>query len=260
MDISIIIINYKTPKLTINCINSIFALNNNINKEIILIDNNSLDNSVNLIKKNFANKIKIIENNENLGFAKANNQGANISKGKYLLFLNSDTIIKKSFFKTCFNILEYKNIGAVSPRLKNYDGSNQTKSFGFFPTPWNLLTQKTKLEPKINLNNKYQTFDWISGCSLMIKKETFKKIGGWDSNFFLYFEDVDLCYRLNKINKKSAIALQENIIHLGGSSLKINKEKKKIYYYSQDYYLKKHYNLIILHILKIIRFIKTILK
>lgn len=260
IEVSIIIINYNTPILTLGCVNSILTLKDGVKKEIIIIDNGSKDSSVQIFKSKLKNKVIVVEGGKNLGFSYANNMGAKIANGRYILFLNSDTVIKKSFFKTSFNILKNKNIGCVSPRLKNHDNTNQKRSFGYFPTPWNLITQKTKNEPKVSSGKEYEEFDWISGCCLMITRENFKKINGWDENFFLYYEDIDLCYRLKKNKKISVVILRQSIVHFGGQSSNNKKNKKNIYYRSQDYYLRKHYNLLQFIIIKSIRSIKLKLK
>lgn len=256
MKTSIIIINYKTPELTINCIQSLFALPNPENREIILIDNASNDGSIEKVEAKFGNKIKIIKNKTNLGFAGANNQGAAMASGEFLVFLNSDTIIQDNFLSKCAKILsDNSEIGIISPRLKLPNGENQKASFGKFPTLYSLLTQKTKNEPQINNQADFHLSDWVSGCALMISQKLFKELGGWDDHFFLYYEDIDICKRATLQGYKSAIALKTSIIHLGGQSLEISSKKKNIYYQSQDYYFRKYYNSLTCLVIKMARFI-----
>lgn len=250
---SIIIINYKTQQLTKKCVEYILDLNIS-NKEIIVIDNASNDGSVEALEKEFGDKIKLIVNQKNLGFAGANNQGATIAQGEFLLFLNSDTIVKGDILSPCLNIFQQnKNVGIISPRLLLPDDNYQPASFGHFPTLWRLITQKTKIDPILDENKEYNLVDWVSGCALMMRKELFTQLKGWDDNFFLYYEDIDLCKRARKLNYLSAVANKIVITHLGGQSLKHSLSKRWHYFRSQDYYFKKHQGVITLLILKLVR-------
>lgn len=251
---SIIIINYKTKQLSANCIRDLLALPNFQKREIIVIDNDSNDGSVESLQSEFGHKIKLISNQENLGFAGANNQGAAIAQGKYLLFLNSDTIIKEDIFSTCLNIFQqHPEIGIISPRLLNTDGNHQTAAYGRFPTLGRLIKQSTKKDPSLDAEKEYSPVDWVSGCALMIRKELFEKIKGWDDNFFLYYEDIDLCCRTKQSGFLTVIANQSKITHLGGQSLNYSLKKRWYYFRSQDYYFKKHYGLLSKKTLQIIR-------
>jgi len=167
---SIIIINYRTQQLTTECIKHIFALDFK-ESEIIVVDNASNDGSTEALQKEFGDKIKLIINPKNLGFAGANNQGAALAKGEFLLFLNSDTIVKEDIFNTCLNIFQQnKNIGILSPRLLMPNGNYQPAAFGYFPTLWRLITQKTKNDPVLDENKEFSLVDWVSGCALIIRK------------------------------------------------------------------------------------------
>jgi GT2 family glycosyltransferase len=254
MRFSLIIINYKTLKLTTDCLQSLFLLPDQENLEIVIIDNASDDGSAEKLEAEFGPKIKIIKNKQNLGFAAANNQGAAISNGEFLVFLNSDTIIKEDFLNVCADILnKHPEIGIISPRLKLPSGEVQRAACGIFPNLYNLLAQKTKAEPIIDAGAEFYISDWVSGCALMISRDLFQKIGGWDDHFFLYYEDIDICKKAALHGFKAAIALKTSITHLGGQSLKINTEKKKHYYKSQDYYFKKYHGAIRSKITRAIR-------
>jgi GT2 family glycosyltransferase len=242
---SIIIINYKTPQLTIDCIRSILTLPNKEEKEIIVIDNDSNDNSTDILRDAFIDRVTIIENNENKGFSFANNQGAKIATGNFLLFLNSDTIINEDIFSSATELFQNnKDIAVISPRLKLENGNKQPFAYGLFPTLWRLITKKTKKETKIKEDEKTLEVDWVSACALFIKKDVFQEINGFDENFFLYFEDVDLCKRVKVKGYKVIIDNSTSIIHLGGRSIKLHQTRKKYYYESQDYYFKKHHSFI----------------
>ncbi len=252
MKFSIIIVNYNTKNLTKNCLNSIFANCKSINFEIIVVDNNSQDSSIEMLKKDFGDKIKLIANNENIGFGPANNQGAKIAKGKYLFFLNSDTIIKSDIFSAIKIFLNSnKDIGVISPKLLLADGSEQERAYGKFPTLFSVIAEKFK-RPKI-VKNKSLEVDWVSGAALIIRKDIFKRVSGFDEKFFMYFEDIDLCRRVKDFGYKIIVFSEIAVIHLGGKSLNKFSKRKEYYYKSQNYFYKKYYGNLKMNLMRFIR-------
>ena len=264
MDFSIIIINYKTKELTKDCINSVLVNIQDLSFEIILIDNNSDDGSAEYFKEFFGEKIrsaprvqsaprlKVIANKENLGFGRANNYGAKIAQGDYLFFLNSDTIIGENIFMKFKNILDKKNnYGFIAPRLLLKNRENQDYAFGKFPSIFSTIFDKFKNQ------EKYQdspfSVDWLSGAALVIQKNVFQKIGGFDEKFFMYFEDIDLCKRLKKNTFENWIFPEITLVHLGGKSIQSFFQRKKIYYDSQNYYFLKYFGFLGMSIMKFIR-------
>jgi hypothetical protein len=252
--LSIIIINYKTAGLTINCVNSILSSAGNDNKEIIVVDNASEDVSSEKLEQELGNKIKLIKNKTNAGFGGGNNKGASVARGDFLLFLNSDTIIKEDIFSDCLEIFKRnKDAGIISPGLKINKDSYQPFAFGSFPTLRRLVARSGKKEIKKIKKGDILETDWVSGCALMIRKDLFRKIKGWDEGYFLYYEDVDLCKRVKKEGYKVIVNLRVDLLHLGGKSLGENKKRKKHYYTSQDRYFKKHHHFLTYAGMKIIR-------
>ena len=259
MKLSIIILNYNTKELTRNCINSI--LDHSDNYEIIIVDNNSGDDSVNYLENIFKDSISIIRNNKNLGFAAANNIGSKQASGDILLFLNSDTIVKENIFASIVKTFDdNERIGIVSPKIILSDGSLQDNSFGQYPTILNTILSKLlsrkNVNNKIKDNNKIKAIknvNWVSGCCLFIRKNLFEQVNGFDANFFLYFEDVDLCKRVFNLDYMICIDNNSEIMHLGGKSIKKNSTRKKHYYKSQDYYFKKHLGVSRATLMKILR-------
>ncbi len=143
--------------------------------------------------------------------------------------------------------------GIISPLLKTKSGACQPFTFGVFPTFLRLLSQNLKKKQNIPQEKNIIETDWVSGCALMIRKNLFKEIGGWDENYFLYYEDVDLCKRVKNKGHKIAVNLKTEITHLGGESFNEHKVQKKHYYTSQDYYFKKHHNFFVYLGIKITR-------
>lgn len=207
MELSIIILNYKTKDLTISCINSIveqYKKELDGNKfEIIVVDNNSEDGSFEAISnfKSAISNLKVIESKENLGFGKGCNFGASRAKGEFLLFLNSDTEIKDQGFIKMINYLsDNKNIGILGGKLKNADGTSQL-SCGKFYSLFNLFLVLLGFNKLFNLKespNIIKHADWVSGACLMIEKNNFNKVNGFEKDFFMYIEDMELCFRIKK--------------------------------------------------------------
>jgi GT2 family glycosyltransferase len=205
LKLSIIILNYNTKDLTLNCINSIVdQYKKELDEgefEIILVDNNSDDDSLKAFNRLRTKNLQIIESNENLGFAKGCNLGASKAKGDYLLFLNSDTEIKDQGFVKMVDFLDQNNnVAILGGKLKNLDGTSQL-STGKYYTLISLFLMLLGVERKGLLRespNEIKSVDWVSGASLMIRKEVFNKIGGFEKELFMYIEDMELCYKARK--------------------------------------------------------------
>lgn len=263
MDVSIIIINYNTKLLTSQCIESIIAQTNNVLYEIIVVDNNSTDDSQTHIKAKFPDVI-LVENHQNFGFGKANNIGAKYAKGKYIFFLNSDCILLENTVEIFFQYMKSninEQIGIVGTML--YDREmNINQSYFKFPTISNesrimflslinklLFTKRTLPQRHNYINNlkKENCVDFLSGADLFILKETFIKLKGFDEEFFLYYEETDLQKRMSKKGLKRILLNKGSIIHLEGqSSSNSNFDIKTflIYLDSKSKYYKKHNTLI----------------
>ncbi len=246
MTLSIIIVSYNTKELLGDCLKSIFQNQGSVNLEVIVVDNASVDGSVNFIKENFPN-IKLIASKDNLGFGKANNRGSKIAKGDILLFLNPDTIIEKNIFSKLVDIFSKdKNIGIVSPQLILPDHSQQLWAYGeedkFYDLIKNKIFPQSKKFIRCVSGNQIET-GWVSGAALSIRKDIFEKIKGFDENFFMYFEDRDLCYRAKDLGSKVVVNNDIQVIHFGGKTPIFNRDRKKIYYQAQNYYWRKRYGL-----------------
>lgn len=208
MELSIIILSYNTKDLTLQCIKSIAQRYQKELEEkrieIIVVDNNSTDDSVSaisgLLLKNHS--VKLILNKENYGFAKGCNIGSKAAFGKYLLFLNSDTQVLDEGFLSMVEFLEKNpNVAILGGKLENDDGSIQ-KSCGKFYNLFNLAIMLLGLERLGFLRsspNKIQKVDWVSGACMMVKSDIFKKLTGFDEKLFMYIEDMEICFRAQKL-------------------------------------------------------------
>lgn len=254
MHFSLIIANYNTAPLTKDCIESIFTHCRADDLEIIVVDNASRDNSVEILEQTFGSRIKVIKNQTNLGFATANNQAARQATGDYLFFLNSDTLLTEDILPEIKNIFAARpDIGIIAPTLLTSNREFQAGAHGRFPSLRQILSNKLSFSSKNKTSGNLIITDWVSGAALFIRREVFEKIGGWDSNFFMYLEDADLCWRAKKINFSTVISQKTSVIHLGGNSLAKSHERRCIYYSSQDYFFQKHYSTLTFWLMKILR-------
>lgn len=240
-DLGIVIVNYNTKNLIYNCLKSIQKSEKPKNGiEVIVVDNGSKDGSVQMIKENFP-WVNVIAKKENLGFSKANNLGAKTLNAKCVLFLNSDTEIKKySLVKPLKYLNAHPNIGAITVKLFLADGQIDYDNHRGFPTPWVAFTKfagLSSLFPNSTVFNAYHLgrkglnkihqIPLTAGSFLMMPASTFWKIGGWDENYFFYGEDIDLCYRIKKANLKIVYYPKTSTLHLRGASSGLRKENKE---------------------------------
>ena len=204
MDVSIIIVNYNTMQLTKNCIDSIVEYTKNITIEIIVVDNNSTDESIEELSND--NRICFIESGYNLGFGRANNLGLNIAKGKYIFFLNSDTILLNNAIKIMFDFMEENShklrIGALGTILLD-ENHNKNHSFASFPKIGKQLYDEwadhiikifgkkiDRLDRKIQIDPNMFFFpvDYVTGADILVRKDVLDQYGAFDPSFFMYYE------------------------------------------------------------------------
>ena len=242
MDVSIIIVNWNTAQITCDCLGSVYQQTKDISFEVIVVDNASSDNSVEMIKAQFPQVI-LIENERNRGFAAANNQGMAIAKGRYVLVLNSDTVVlDNAITKTVDFTDSHPQAAVVGCRVLNPDKTLQPTCF-MFPSVLNMtlwVTYLFKLFPRSRFfgrermiwwnRDDQQEVDVVTGCFMLARQEAISSVGTMDEQFFMYYEETDWCYRFKKAGWKVMFTPCGEIIHLGGASstrVKISKEKRK---------------------------------
>ena len=254
MDLSIIIVNYNVKEFLQNLLHSIEKASSNISKEIIIIDNASDDGSKELIRDKFPSVI-FITNNVNVGFGRAINQGLAISKGKYILISNPDCIVSEDTLDKMISFFENNlECGLAGCKILNSDGSLQLACRRSFPGPWTSFTKvtglsnlfpKSKIFARYNLTylNENQTYevDAVSGSFMMIRKDVYEKVGGFDERFFMYGEDLDLCYRVQQAGYKVFYIHNTQVSHYKGESTKrSNLDETKLFYDAMHLFVKKH--------------------
>lgn len=256
MNLSIIIVNYKLRIQIIECINSILKNSVNTSFEVIVVDNEG-DSTLKKDLSVYAN-IRYIESRNNLGFGGGNNLGASYARGKYILFLNPDTIVTKNSIQILFEFInKRKSVGAAAPLLldtslkpfstqsrKELTPVNALFSFSFlrklFP---NKSIYHDTFFKKWSFINPIET-DTVPGAAFVISKDLFSKVGGFDERFFLYFEENDLSKRIKELGFKLFIVPKSKIIHKVGQSTKQVLKNDEIFKKSRYLYFKKHYGLL----------------
>lgn len=240
VQLSIIIVNYNGLKYLSSCIGSIVK-HIKTNYEIIIVDNASTDNSVQFLKENYQNDIIIIESKINLGFSKGNNLGASHAKGNTILLLNNDTILLTDLDKA-IKKLNQKQIGAIG--IKMLGKVNEYRlSAGYFPSPLRLLKLKSLYKTNQGFYKgvflqEFYDVDWIEASFLLIKKEVWNSIKGFDEDYFMYVEDIDLCKRILNNNYKVIYMTSLAYIHYGG----YGESREQLLKEGLIKYAKKHFN------------------
>jgi GT2 family glycosyltransferase len=259
VQLSIIIVNYNLSQEIRKCLHSILEQINSDNAtdfEIIVIDNNSPDRSIETLSDefltNYSNYVHFYFLNENKGFGTGNNFGVRKSKGEFLLFLNPDTLFSNNTLKNLFELISKKfSFDIIGLKIIEPDGTPEI-SFGQFP---NILSETLSLfnlssyfKKRAYFNkikhseNRMVEVDWVTGSAILIRKGLFNSVGGFDENFFMYNEEVDLCERIKEKGGKIYFYKDAIIIHAGSLSSKKNYYFfTKTSYESKLYYIKKHY-------------------
>ena len=257
-NVSIIIVSYNVRSYLAHSIDAILKSDHK-NIEIIVVDNHSYDGTCDYLKENYQDieSVNIISNGENVGFGKAVNQASKIATNEYIMVLNPDTIIEESTISTLVDYLDKKNhVGMVGPKILNADGTLQLACKRSFPTIKVALPKLLGLDRifpnsrwagKYNLTyldpEKVHKVDAISGSCMLIKSKIFKAINGFDENFFMFGEDLDLCKRVWEENYEIHYLPKTKIIHYKGQSVKTaTYDSRDAFYKSMKIYIKKHYS------------------
>ena len=235
MQLSVIIVNYKNPPLIVQCVKSILYFEHTVDYEIIVVDNNSEDDTEQQLRKICSN-LKWVQMEYNSGFAKANNAGVKIAEGEYVLFLNADTILVEPIFDKMIHPFDTDSkIGVVGCRLLNSDKSFQLSYHNgdrFFHKLWwrNSLAIKmgcggknrSEMEQYKVAHSANHSPRWICGAAMMMRRQTIiERDLYWDEDFFMYWEDVELCHRICQSGLKIYYTADASVVHLGGGGANV---------------------------------------
>jgi len=227
VDVTVILVSYNTENLLAECFGALQAASTGLQLQTIIIDNASRDPSVSMIQSRFPDA-RLIINPTNVGFGRANNQALPFVQGRYVLLLNTDAFVSLDTLQKSISYMnEHSGCGILGVKLTGRDGELQP-SCRYFPTPLNLFLQRTGLNRFFSsvqlvddMNREHDTArecDWLPGCYLLIRREVIEQIGLFDSRYFLYSEEVDLCFRAKKSGWEVHFLPDTSVIHLGGES------------------------------------------
>lgn len=255
MDLSITIVNYNSGDLLEQCLNSVWGEGSEIEFEIFVVDNGSSDDSLGRIREAFPG-VNLIRNEDNLGFARANNQAVKRSRGRYVLLLNPDTILRAKALERMVHFMDkYPRAGAVGAKLLDPEGTIQLscRCFPSYRTAlFNRYSLLTKLLPSNKFSREYlmadwghssaREVDWVSGACLMVRREALEEVGLLDERFFMYVEDVDWCYRAKQKGWKVYFVPQAEVVHyIGQSSRKAGRKAIIEHHRSMYRFYRKHH-------------------
>ena len=255
-DLSVVIVNYNVVFFLEQCLNSVFAASKNLNVQIFVVDNNSVDGSINMLKENFSSVV-LIENKENVGFSKANNQAIKRANSPYVLLLNPDTVIEEDTFDKCIDFMNSNtDCGGLGLRMLDGKGNFLPESKRGFPSPsvaFYKIFGLSYLFPKSQKFGRYHLgflsefkvneVDVLSGAFMLLRTITLEKVGLLDEQFFMYGEDIDLSYRIKLGGYKNYYFPETKIIHYKGESTKKSSVNYVfVFYKAMILFAKKHFS------------------
>ncbi|MDT8309041.1 MAG: glycosyltransferase [Bacteroidales bacterium] len=256
MRLTVIIVNYNVEHFLEQCLLSVEKSCRGIENEIIVVDNNSVDGSVDMLKKRFPD-VLLLCNKENTGYSKANNQALRIAKGEYCLLLNPDTVVEEDTFKKCLDFMDnHRDCGGLGVKMVDGKGKFLPESKRSLPTPsvafykifgLSKLFPTSKTFGRYHLGfldkNKTHQVDVLSGACMMLRKEALDKTGLLDEDFFMYGEDIDLSHRIIKAGYKNYYFPSARIIHYKGESTKKGSlNYVYLFYKAMVVFAKKHFS------------------
>jgi GT2 family glycosyltransferase len=267
MDLSIIIVSWNTCDLVMQCLASIYTHPPDCQFEVVIVDNASTDDSVKMLREHYS-QARLIENSENVGFARANNQAVPECTGRYILFLNPDTRVMPGALETLVQFMEaHPKAGATGAQILNPDGSLQLSCY---PAP----TLRRELWRLLHLDalwpyGEYRMADWnleasqeidaMLGACLILRREALDQTGLFDRDYFMYSEEIDLCYRLRQKGWRLYWVPLAKIIHCGGQSTQQVASKMLLQLYkSKIIYFRKHHGRLSAFIYKLILLITAL--
>ena len=251
MQLSVIILNYNVRYFLELCVLSVQKAIQNIDAEIIVVDNNSSDDSCEMMKKHFPN-VKLIENKTNFGFPKGNNIGVDQAKGEYICILNPDTVVAEDTFEKILNAKNWQlNTGIIGCKLIDGTGNFLPESKRGVPTPWVAFTKIFGLYKISNVFGKYYAqhltenqsgkVDILVGAFMVMKRSLYLEVGGFDENCFMYSDDIDLSYMVKKSGRENYYFAETSVIHYKGESTVRDEKYMKRFQEAMNFFYNKHF-------------------
>lgn len=239
IEVSVIIVNYNTEDVLADCIESVYEKTHGVEFEIIVVDNKSQEGSLGRLENRYP-EINFLFLHRNLGFGQANNEGAKLARGKYLFLLNPDTLLINNAIKILYEHNEQNpNVGICGGNMYKKDMSYASSYYDvdFLRLEYRIIFNRKRVVG-FNTSNKTKEVNVIVGADLFISKHLFDEFNGFDADFFMYFEEVELCYRIQKAGYKIISVPQAELIHLQGSSAENKNEELGKWSYKEHWYSK----------------------
>ena len=249
VDLAVVIVSWNTCALLRQCLLALGTNDSPITRQVIVVDNASTDASAEMVAQEFP-QVTLIRNADNLGFSRANNVGIAQTQSRYVVLLNSDTIVSGDTFAALTTWMDaHPDVGICSPKLLTASGEAQAYAFGEDPTIGYLLKRGLKRvllrQPLHNWDAPHeQDWDWVSGACMVIRREVLDQLHGLDDGIFMFFEDNDFCLRARQRQWRITYVPQFSITHIGGQSTKNNPAPKSRQAYQNGlrYFYRKHYS------------------
>jgi len=246
MKVSIVIVNYNVRYFLHQCLLSVYKAIDGMEAEVIVVDNVSKDDSCQMIKESFPSVV-LIENTDNVGFSKANNQGVNIAKGEYVLILNPDTFVGEQLFKEILPFADkHKDLGALGVRLIDGTGRFLPESKRGLPTPSTSFCRMLGFKNSGYYSN-YLTKEGVGkvevlvGAFMLMRRDRYLEVGGFDEDYFMYGEDIDLSYKLNKKGYTNYYKGTSVVVHYKGESTRKDVKYLRHFYGAMNIFYEKHF-------------------
>ncbi len=231
IDVTVVVVNYNVRPFLDHCLQSVLRSAQNLEVQVIVVDNASEDGSAEMVRSRYP-QVTLIENSENVGFARANNQAFELAQGEAVLILNPDSFVQEDTLSSLLvKLREGADIGAVGPKILLPDGRFEPRCMRGFPTPWvafSYLTGLSALFPQSRFFSRYlltyldhekeQEVDALSGCCMMVQRRLLDDLGGFDGDYFMYGEDLDLCYHIKGKGYRILYFPGTRIVHFKGES------------------------------------------
>lgn len=255
MDLTVIILSYNVRYLLESCLESVETAMRRIQGEILVVDNASSDESVEMVRSRFP-EVRILANDQNIGFAKANNLAIKQARGKYVLILNPDTLVHEGALRACLDYLESEaDVAAAGVRMTDHAGRflrESKRGFpGLWPSIWKLSGFSRLMPGHAKINHYYlghldeagiHPVEVLTGAFMMVKKTVLEEVGGFDERFFMYGEDIDLSFRIRKLGYRLIYLGGQSIVHLKGRSSALHSAAYVLNFYrAMSVFVKKYY-------------------
>jgi GT2 family glycosyltransferase len=243
-ELSILLVNFNDRVHLGDCLTSVIESASGFDYEIVIVDNNSSDRSVEFIQKNFP-RARLLSNNENFGFSKGNNQAIKQSRGAFILFLNTDTVIDPGALNLLLQKLKSNpELGAIGPALfprKNVYQVSFGRRVNFLSQVFQKYFFNGYYRLILKISQREREVGWLSAACLLVRRQALEEAGFFDENFFLYFEDIDLCFRVKKRGWKLIYLPAARVFHAGGTTTTTKRLQSRYEYRrSQIYFYQKH--------------------